>query len=353
MILLSMKDTSAIITAIIILSLYLLLPKTGECGLLQEEIDRLIMLTVEKSIVHDYDSAIAAADRLIEMEPDNPAGYFFTAGVFNTMISDYEDERWSKDFHKYSRLAVDKAQRLIDSGDTDAWNYFYLGGSQGYISFQNMRTDRFFSALGHGMSAIKNLKKAVELDSTLYDAYLGIGNYKYWISRKTQFVEWVPFISDRREEGIADIYNAMWKGRYSGDSAASTLGWILLDEKKFDDALEIIAGQIEKYPESRFFMYIQAKALYGLERNKEAIEVYKRLLVSVRKAQFNNYFNEIGILWCLTLLNRRNGNYEKALQYAEEGLNLELSEEMREKKSDLLKKIRTVKINCEKRLNRN
>ena len=332
------------------LAIIYFLSTPGFAGLPQDEIDRLIMLSIEQSIVHEYDSAIAAASRLIEMEPDSPVGYFFMAGVYSSMISDYEDELWNEDFHHYSQLAVKKAQRLIENGNSDVWNYFYLGGSKGYISFQNLRTDRLFSALGHGMSAIKNLNKAVELDSTLYDAYLGIGNYKYWVSRKTQFVKWVPFISDRREEGIADIYIAMWKGKYSGDSAASTLGWILLDEKKYDKALEVISEQIDKYPESRFFMYIQAKALFGLERNNESIEVYSRLLDSVRKAEFNNHFNEIGILWNLLLLNMKTRDFNRALQYADEGLNLKLSEELKEQKADLLMKFRARKARCEKHL---
>jgi len=311
----------------------------GECGAADftgADIDSLILLSIQKSIVHDYAAAESAALELIEEYPQFPGGYFFRAGVINSMITDYEESYRLEDFFAYIDQAIEVSEAAIEKYPANAWNHFYLGGSKAYLAYYHLRKDNLFTSLLAGRSALKSLKKAVELDSALYDAYIGLGNYKFWLSQKTEFLKWLPFIPDRREEGIRELYLARDKGKYSWESASSALCWVLIRAKRYPEALEVVEGPLEKFPDSRFFLFIKGKSLYDLKRHSEALPVYAHLLDQIRLAERNNYFNEIGVIQKLMLCNFNTGKYEEALRLCEEGLALPLSDEMRKEKQAII-----------------
>ena len=308
---------------------------TGECGAAEypnTEIDSLIMLSIRSSIVHDYTTAENAALELIEKHPDFPGGYFFRAGVINSMITDYEESYRLEDFFTYIDQAVEVSETAIEKAPDDAWNHFYLGGSKAYLAFYHLRKDNLFTSLLAGRNALKSLKQAVELDSALYDAYIGLGNYKYWLSQKTEFLKWLPFVPDRREEGIRELYLARDKGKYSWESASPALCWVLIRAKRYPEALEVVEGPLEKFPDSRFFLFIKGRILFDLMRHAEALPVYAHLLDQIRLAERNNYFNEIGVILKLAECSFFTQNYEEAQKWCREGLALPLSDEMRKEK---------------------
>ena len=325
----------------------------GECGAADytvAEIDSLVILSIQQSIVHDYAAAEDAALELIDRYPEFPGGYFFRAGVINSMITDYEDSYRLEDFFAYIDRAIEVSEAAIEKEPANPWNYFYLGGSKAYLAFYHLRKDNYFTSLKAGRSALKSLKKAVELDSALFDAYIGLGNYKYWLSQKTEFLKWLPFIPDRREEGIRELYLARDQGKYSWESASSALCWVLIKAKRWEEALEVVEGPLAKYPDSRFFLFIKGKALFDLQRHTEALEVYAHLLRQVRAGERNNYFNEIGVIQKLMECNFYTGKYPEALRWCEEGLALPLSDEMRKEKKHITDHLIRKKKKCEKRI---
>ena len=84
------------------------------------------------------------------------------------------------------------------SDSTKAQYLFYLGSSYGYRGFFEGRKGNWYSALSDGLKAINLLDESVEMDSTLMQAYLGIGTYDYWSSSKIKFALWLPFIPDNQ-----------------------------------------------------------------------------------------------------------------------------------------------------------
>ena len=51
----------------------------------------------------------------------------------------------------------------------------------------------------------KYLEKTLKLDSTYSDAYLGLGAYHYYKTVKSKAFLWLPFVVDRREQGIEEL----------------------------------------------------------------------------------------------------------------------------------------------------
>lgn len=320
----------------------------------QEEIfDALIMKSIESCIDHNYAEAESAAVELIRFFPESPAGYFYRAGVISSIMLDYEECVREKDFFRYIKQAEAMAKSSSEADPDDPWNHFYLGGARGYIAFHHIRNDNLFPAFIKGLKAIKEMKRTIELDTTLYDAYLGLGNYLYWISSRTEFLKWTPFISDRREEGIELMYLAMEKGKYSRETAASSLAWVLIHAKRFEEALEVVKEPLERHPDSRFFLFANARTLFEIGRYEESIKLYEKLLNSVRQAPLNNHFNEIGILVKLAMNYAKLRQFEIAYDYCQEGLNIPISKDMRERKAESLKSLKKMSKGYAKHLPKN
>lgn len=311
----------------------------------RDEFDKLIQLVIGRSIENNYAEAESAAVELSMEFPDSPAGHFFRAGVLSSMMVDYEEIIRESDFDSYLDEAARIAEAGIDGHPDDPWNHFYLGGAMGYYAFHHLRAGRLLQALTTGIKAIGELKRTLELDSTIYDAYMGLGNYKYWLSRRTEFLRWMPFISDRREEGIRMMFTAMEKGKYCRESAASTLAWALIDAGRYDEALELADSLLIKYPQSRFFLYIRARTLYDMGDYEKTVEAGQLILERARRAQINNHFNEVGILAKLAKSLVELERYDEAAIYCFDGLNLPLSDEVRKRKDksiEILKECRTI-----------
>ena len=314
--------------------------------------DSLAMRSIGFTIDHKYSEAESAAIKIIENYPESPAGYLFRAAVLSSMMIDYEEIIRFDDFSDYLDKCIEMSENGIKAHPKNPWNYYYLGGSRAYMALHYIRDDNYFYSLIQGLKAIKSLRTTLELDSTLYDAYIGIGNYTYWISRKTEFLKWMPFISDSREEGIELMYKTVQKGKYSRETGASALAWILIDAGRYKEAVSVIAEPSAKHPDSRFFLYANGRAQYSLGNYSESREHYLKLLQSVRNAPINNHFNELGILVKLAENNIGLGEYQKALGYCREGLNIELTDSMRKRKQKTLGMLSNLAKKCENEISK-
>ncbi len=337
----------------LLIIVYLFLPLSLGAAVSPAEIDSLIHRSIDLSIRHRYAEAEAAAREIIRRQPDRPAGWFFLSGVINSQMTDYEDYSREKEFFACLDKTTAKAEARLKTKRPEAEDYFYLGGAKGYMAFYHLQNERYLSALGEGISCMNALNKALGIDSMLYDAYLAVGNYKYWISRKTQFLQWFPFVPDQREEGLKEVRKAMEKGKFTRESAASALGWALIDAGRASQARAVAEEILQKYPESRFFIYIKARAVFDQKDYKEAIKVYGQLLKSVRSAERNNHFNEMGILYKLIEAHVSLGEWQSALILCDEALAIEMSPDIHLQKTKLIETIKNYRELCLQRMAEN
>jgi len=312
--------------------------------------DSLVMGVIENTITHHYAEAESTAVQLTRIYPESPAGYFYRGGIISSMIFDYEQILREDDFKDYLDTAIDKAEKRIVDEKGNQWDHFYIGGAKGYLALMSIRKNDYFSAWIKGKQALKEFRMALEIDPELYDAYVGLGNYMYWVSKKTMFLEWTPFVKDRREEGIALMYETVQKGIYSKDTAASSLAWVLLDAERYEEALKVAEEPLKRYPDSRFFLFSNARTLYEMGRYEDSSILYEKLLNSVRSAELNNHFNEFGILQKLAENHFALKHYQKARDYAEAAIELPLPTEIKEEKSGKISQLKNIIKQCRKKM---
>jgi outer membrane protein assembly factor BamD (BamD/ComL family) len=304
----------------------------------EPEMAELIQEGIEATIRENYGLAERNFNEIISREPENPAGYFFLAGSFQTQMIDFESDFREKEFYQNLEKSIELSKKRLEKDKKDLWAYFYLGNSYGSMAVYDANHKRWWSGLRKGLKAKSALKKVVELDSAFYDAYLGLGSYHYWASVVTKALRWLPFFRDERKTGMEEVKLAAEKSVYSRESAEYGLIYMYLEEKEYEKVIGLAKEMNQKFPESKLFLWPLAEAVYLKRDWMGAIGWYHRILELIGNPDPSGYFNAIEcrerIAECYFNLEM----FEKCKDECEKILEYPLSKEVQKKQKKKLKK---------------
>jgi tetratricopeptide (TPR) repeat protein len=202
-----------------------------------------------------YKEAYEVFQELIELEPENPRGYFLRSAIYFWMFSeDMKNEEVGNKFRDYSYEAVEIAEAQLEKNEDDIDARFFLGGSYGSLGRYYAMTRSFLNAYWYGKKGKNYLEEVVEMDSTYYDAYLGLGIFHYLADVLPKFVKILSFVlgvEGDKEQGIREIKLAAEKGTYTKTEAMFFLGALYTyRERKYEEAIKIFNTLLEKYPQN-------------------------------------------------------------------------------------------------------
>ncbi|MCH7760014.1 hypothetical protein IIA15_01215 [candidate division TA06 bacterium] len=235
-----------------------------------------------------YEEARAEFERVIQLDGESPAGYFFIAGLIGLYMSDFSTLEPEDEFLRYIEDAVERSETKLQENPRDPWAYFFLGGSYGYRAFHSHQKRNFLKAFTDVLKAAEALKKAIKVDSTLYDAYMGVGGYHYFVNELWGVL---PFLGKGPDEGIQEVRLAVEKGRYSRIAAKDGLVLLLLREKRYTHALKISLELIGEFPNNRTFNWGLAKVFSEMGDWERALMTYEKLFALIRKGQPRSLYN--------------------------------------------------------------
>jgi tetratricopeptide (TPR) repeat protein len=297
---------------------------------------------IEATFQENYPLAESRFETLIQMAPEDPAGYFFLATLYHAQMIDYESNFKEKDFHKNIEMAARFAKKRIKEEKENAWSYLILGNTYGAKAVYDAKQGKWWSGLNNGLYAKSALKEAIKHDPEVYDAYVGLGAYHFWASAMTKALWWLPFIGDHRQKGISEMRLAYEKSIFSQSAAASGLIWIYIEEKKFDQAISLAQKMQSKYQQGKSFLWALAQAYYEKKDWHSALLKYQELLerlesnhTSENPGQSYNLIEcRFYIANCLFSM----GRYEKCISLCQEILDLPLDTDTQKRQKDKLKK---------------
>ena len=168
-----------------------------------------------------------------------------------------------------------------------------MGTADGYDAYDRVERGDWFGGVRKGMSSASKFEEIINKDSSFYDAYVGIGTYYYWRSRKTEFLRWLPFVKDDRERGIRMLMIGAEHSEYNKFAAMSALVSIYLDRKDYKQVEEWSKQGLKYYPENRIFLWGLATAYDRQNRPAEAVSSYSNLLENIMRAHAPHPYNEI------------------------------------------------------------
>lgn len=315
-------------------------------------VQQQVELGIEKTIRNDFAGAEALFRELIAAYPDQPAGYFYLGATFQAEMLDAEQYDRLEEFQEAMERCIEVAKALQERDGNDPWPYFFEGSAYLYRSFMDNKQKKMLGAYRNAVRGVHRLEKVIALDSTFYDAYLGVGSFKYWKSSKAKALTWLPFISDERRRGIEMVQTAIQKGRFVKLVGRDQLAWMLLDAGRTEEALELALQNHRLYPESRFFRWTLVEIYYRGERWEEAFRAYGELLQMLRALPQNNHYNEITCLLRLGEISCLRGEFEKSHDLVLEILRLPLDPQVCERARPKLKQALELQKRCAEELAR-
>ena len=239
------------------------------------------------------DIATTQAKQLQGQYPENPLGYLLEAEALwwkiwcasaefkygMTMARHREKLEADQPYLDLTTKAYKLAEESIHKHDSGEMR-LYAGMADGLAArLYGLRGEARASARA-GVRARENFLKALALDPTLVDAYMGLGLYNYYVdtlsglARVLRFFMGIP--GGSKQEGIRQLERAIAGGQLSPPLARFYLALNLHNyDQKFEEALEVIGPLVEKYPENPTFQLMQGDLYAKLHREAQAEACYQ------------------------------------------------------------------------------
>lgn len=304
------------------------------------------LIRIQDFILNDcFREADSASLDVIRQDPSDPIGYIVRASSMLAEMFDREDNPYAKRFDALLDSTESLSGKVADTADrpTQAWMHLINGHVLAYRSIYESRFGSFTSAIRKGLAVKGEYGKALELDSTLYDIYAGLGGYHYWKSVKAGFLRWIGIFRDDKDKGIRELHLAADSSLISRQTAHSSLIWIWLDAGKYDSALAIASEMLTHYPDGRSFLWPQGQAYFRMRDYQHALGTFSHLR-ELLAADPGNYFNLIECDQYITKCWELNDRRDKAREAAQRFLSYQkyVSEQIRERQSDHIRYLKRI-----------
>ncbi|MBN2012016.1 tetratricopeptide repeat protein [candidate division KSB1 bacterium] len=267
------------------LSLYIPTNLQANWNSLDSTTHALISRGLNLTYINEYADALNIFEELITRHPNEPMGYLGAATVYQTILRNYRTRTYETAYDSLLSLSIRVGESAIRTDNNNVLAYLYLGGAYGYRGLYNMRKHQWYSALKDGWRGISRLKKCIDLDAELYDAYFGLGLYHYWRSAKANVLKFLPFV-DSKQMGIDEIQLAIAKGRYSSVQGKFALIYVYYDEQQYDEALAIAHELHRLFPNNASCQYMLSRIYEQLGEWQKSRMYFTQLLTHLESSEY-------------------------------------------------------------------
>lgn len=284
-------------------------------------IDSLLRSGINQIVNQHYDSAEKIFNKLNNDYPNLPLGKIYLAANKIAEAYDYAEEFDEEFILNKLESAKVQSENLLKKDQSNIWYRYFYALAEGYISYFEAINGSWLSALSSGVSSISEFEKILTIKQNFFEAYIAIGTFEYWKSRKMEFMDWLPFTSDTKNTGIDLLVIATDSATYNTYLAMNSLIWIYIDQERYNDAISVAEKALKEFPDSRTFKWGLARA-YEEKNPSMAIQLYKEILVSYPSSVANNFKNIITLKHLIAQQYAKIGDRKNALKYCEEILSI-------------------------------
>lgn len=267
----------------------------------------LLLRGIHQTLKQEYDSAETTFRTIIVHYPKHPSGYLYLAGMLQARYSDYGDRFNSVQYDSLLTAAGELAEEMLKNKKTEAWGLYYSGVADAFRSFTASDRGNLPTGFYYGISAGSALEKCLEIDSTFLPAKNILGSYYYWRSK----LAWIPFLSDRTEEGIRLVKQAFFHP-YEKHLASHNLMLIFIDEGRYEEAEYYGRQMLNEYPSNRSYLWNMMTVYEKWGKPDSVKSVVNRLLHSTLNAPVTNRYTEATCRLKLAQFALREHRYEDA-----------------------------------------
>lgn len=307
-------------------------------------VDSLLKSGIRLVVNQKYSDAEKLFTELNSRYPSLPLGKIYLAANKIAEAYDYSNEFDEEFIIENLESAKLQGEELESINSQNIWNQYYIALAEGYISYFEAIKGNWFSALGTGISSISKFEEILDNNNKFYEAYIAIGTFEYWKSRKLEFMNWLPFSDDTREIGIDLLIVAIDSSSYNSHLAVNSLIWIYIDQGQFESAINVADKALKEFPSSRTFKWGLARAYEEIDPSI-SIKLYKQILNSYPRLPSGNYINEITLKHLIAQQYAKIGDRKNAIVYCDEILSMKnLPVIIQNKMSDRIERVKELKL---------
>ncbi len=287
---------------------------SGETAVpLPADIHQGITSVIDNIYKEDFDAAENEAKKIIRKFPEHPSGYFCMAFLFDSWMMRYQSDKKEDEFYRYCDRAIEKGEKILAHHKEDEWAKFFVGGADGYKGTYEFRYERWITSFRYGWKGVSVLLELKESGSDIPDIDYGIGCYNYWRSALMKLLWWMPGIEDKRQEGIEQLFKAKNQALYMKVTTLLSLVDILINEKRYNEALKVAEEGLAYYPNATLFMSGKARALYFLNEYEKAVDLFRKIIRKTETESFNNHYTTAMCHFYLAKIKKKKKKYVQAI----------------------------------------
>jgi len=188
-------------------------------------------------------------------------------------------------------ISASEAWTVREPQRAEAW--FYLAGSYAPLAQWRVLRGERLAAAREGGKIKDALERALSLDSSLKDAYFGIGLYHYYADvapAAAKFLRWLLLLpGGDRTKGLQEMLEAREHGELLTGEADYQLHLIYLwYERKTSEALGLLEGLDARYPSNPLFLQRIAEVQEDyLHDHPSSAAAWRELLQRAQKGRVN------------------------------------------------------------------
>jgi len=271
------------------------------------------------------DKAKEKFEELIKKYPEHPFGNFGLAMSKWASLEYLEEESSPKLYDEYYNLtqkAIDIGKNWVLKNPQDANAYMCLGGTYGLLARLYVVQHKWLKAYFVGKKAVSNMKKALQIDPELYDAYLGLGLWEYSAGTLPSVIKFLAsfLIRGDAQKGIEYLKLCAQKGHFNKTAAELLLIEIYTQtDSKYANPLEGVKMSkeiVNLYPNLAQMHFVLIVSLYEAkmydEAEKEMLSYLKNIenkVESYYPKYYPRIYTSLGTLYMVK------GDYDRALSY--------------------------------------
>lgn len=234
-----------------------------------------------------YGEAESFLKGVVEQWPDELLGPFGLMALYQIRNLDNYDFRFDAAYLPWEAKGRPMALKIAKNKDSDPWDRLLAGGTLGLSGFYRAHNTKWFPAMRDASLGFHTVQKAYQKDKNLTEALLGVGLYDYWRSYFTRKLLFLPFFTDRREQGKEELRQAAQESRFASVLADISLLFIDFQEKKYDGVVSSVGRLLQKYPNNTILRFLRGEALLRQKKYTEVVSEFEKILAidpSVHKA---------------------------------------------------------------------
>lgn len=284
-------------------------------------VHKILKAGIKLIINQKYDNAEKLFSQLDKSRKDLPLGKIYLAATQIAKSFDYAEPFDDKLITKYLDGAKKTSERLLQVDDKNIWYNYFFALTEGYRAYYDALKHNWLSSFSTGLTSVSAFEYCLELDNNFYESMIAIGSYKFWKSKKTEFLSWLPFVPDEKDLGIEYLQKAIKHSGYNSYLAVNSLIWIYIEQEEYNNAIKIAEVALVNNPQSRIFKSGLARAYESVNPEKSAI-IYGEILDSYPKELKSNKINEVTLKHLIAQQLVKAGKSKAALNLCNEILSI-------------------------------